>query len=157
MQETSTRSPGSSVVTALPVSTTVPTASWPRIVPGRTSGTSPLRMWRSVPQIVEASILTIASVGSWIVGSGTSSQVRRPGPWYTSAFILRLLFFPSLVRRGARGIGGGAEKGCGFSVSQRRRLGLRDGRVVRQRRTAARTIRGRAGGQLRVVARGTAT
>ena len=35
---------GDRVVTAPPISTTVPTASWPRIVPGVTSGTSPLRM-----------------------------------------------------------------------------------------------------------------
>src|ERR1044072_6853065 len=87
MHETSTRSPGSSVVTASPISTTVPTASWPRIVPGCTSGPSPLRMWRSVPQIVAESIRTIASVGCWIAGSGTSSQERIPGPWYTSAFM----------------------------------------------------------------------
>ena len=64
-----------------PISTTVPTASWPRTVPGFTSGTSPLRMWRSVPQIVDESIRTIASVGSTILGSGTSSQTRSPGPW----------------------------------------------------------------------------
>src|SRR5438105_4528845 len=49
MQETSTRSPALTVVTAAPTSTTVPTASWPRIVPGLTSGTSPLRVIRSVP------------------------------------------------------------------------------------------------------------
>src|SRR5579884_2140181 len=35
MHETRTRSPRTIVVTALPTSTTVPTASWPRIVPGR--------------------------------------------------------------------------------------------------------------------------
>src|ERR1700759_1922028 len=99
MQETSTRSPGSSVVTALPISVTVPTASWPRIVPGVTSGTSPLRMCRSVPQIVEESILTIASVGCSIFGSGTSSQARCPGPWYTSAFISRLLSAVELLVR----------------------------------------------------------
>ena len=87
MHETSTRSPGTTVVTAAPTSTTVPTASWPRIVPGFTSGTSPLRMCRSVPQIVDESIRTIASVGSRMVGSGTDSQARFPGPWYTRAFI----------------------------------------------------------------------
>src|ERR1700745_2005085 len=88
MQETSTRSPTSSVVTAEPTSTTVPTASWPRIVPGVTSGTSPFRMCRAVPQIVETSMWTIASVGSRISGSGTSSQARSPGPGYTSAYIV---------------------------------------------------------------------
>ncbi len=45
------------------------------------SGTSPLRMWRSVPQMVTASIRTTASVCSSIFGSGTSSQLFSPGPW----------------------------------------------------------------------------
>src|SRR5262247_610992 len=88
MQDTRTRSPSSTVVTAPPVSTIVPTASWPRIVPGSTSGTSPLRMWRSVPQIVAESIRTIASVSAISSGSGTVSQERCPGPWKTSAFMV---------------------------------------------------------------------
>ena len=46
-----------------------------------TAGTSPLRMCRSVPQIVVASILTMASAGSLMLGSGTSSHTLRPGPW----------------------------------------------------------------------------
>ena len=87
MQETSTRSPTASVVTAAPSSVIVPTASWPRIVPGFTAGTSPLRMCRSVPQIVEESMRTITSVGSWMTGSGTVSHAFCAGPWYTSAFI----------------------------------------------------------------------
>jgi hypothetical protein len=81
MQDTRTRSPTAIVVTAEPTSMTVPTASWPRIVPGSTSGTSPLRMCRSVPQIVEVSIRTIASVGCSMRRSGTTSQARCPGPW----------------------------------------------------------------------------
>ena len=81
MHETSTRSPAAIVVTAAPTSTTVPTASWPRIVPGFTAGTSPLRMCRSVPQIVDESMRTIASVGSMMDGSGADSQARSPGPW----------------------------------------------------------------------------
>src|SRR3954452_10269065 len=85
MQETRTRSPGSRVVTAAPISTTVPTASWPSTVPGSTSGTSPFRMWRSVPQIVDESTRTTTSPGSRTAGSGTVSQTRRPGPWYTHA------------------------------------------------------------------------
>ena len=56
-----------------------------------TAGTSPLRMCRSVPQIVVASTRTIASVSSTIVGFGTSSQALLPGPWYTSAFMADLL------------------------------------------------------------------
>jgi hypothetical protein len=50
-----TRSPGTSPLTPAPTSTTVPTASWPRIRPGCTAGTSPPRMCRSVPQMVSAS------------------------------------------------------------------------------------------------------
>jgi hypothetical protein len=43
-------------------------------------GTSPLRMWRSVPQIVVESIFTIASVASTTPGSDTESHERWPGP-----------------------------------------------------------------------------
>ena len=96
MQETSTRSPAAIVVTAAPTSTTVPTASWPRIVPGFTSGTSPLRMCRSVPQIVDVSIRTIASVGCRSSGRARSPRPVGPGrgrrepssrllPWFPRA------------------------------------------------------------------------
>src|SRR5690349_23215394 len=44
-------------------------------------------MWRSVPQMVEESIRTMASVGCSSCGSGTVSHDRCDGPWYTSAFI----------------------------------------------------------------------
>jgi len=81
MQEIRTRSPVVKVVTAGPVSTMVPTASWPRMVPGATSGTSPFRMWRSVPQMVAESIRTMASVGDWMTGSETVSQLSSAGPW----------------------------------------------------------------------------
>ena len=60
---------------------TVPTPSWPRMRPSVTAGTSPLRMCRSVPQIVVVSTRTMTSVGSMIVGSGTSSHAFLPGPW----------------------------------------------------------------------------
>ena len=81
MHEISTRSPGATVLTPAPVSCTVPTASWPSTVPGVVSGTSPLSMCKSVPQIVELSIRTMMSVGSAIVGSSTLSHPRWPGPW----------------------------------------------------------------------------
>src|SRR3954454_13491372 len=84
---TSTRSPFFSEDTAAPVSTTVPTASCPRMRPSVTAGTSPLRMCRSVPQIVVVSTLTITSVGSWMPGSSTVSQDRSPGPPNTNAFM----------------------------------------------------------------------
>ena len=80
MQEMMTRSPTLTFVQPGPTSVTMPTPSWPRMRPSSTVGTSPLRMCRSVPQMVVASTLTIASVGSWMAGSGTSSQDLLPGP-----------------------------------------------------------------------------
>jgi DNA-binding response OmpR family regulator len=50
----------------------------PRIVPGVAS--SPLRMCRSVLQIAEVSMQTIASVGSMSTESSMVSQPRWPGP-----------------------------------------------------------------------------
>ena len=47
-----TRSPTASCETPSPISVMTPMPSWPRIRPGSTSGTSPFRMCRSVPQIV---------------------------------------------------------------------------------------------------------
>ena len=85
MHDTRTRSPALTVFTPPPTDSTVPTASWPRMRPSVTAGTSPLRMCRSVPQIVVASTRTIASVSAITSGFGTSSQAFTPGPWYTSA------------------------------------------------------------------------
>src|SRR5690242_8798064 len=124
MHETRTRSPSLNVVTAAPVSTTTPTASCPRIVPGVTSGTSPFRMCRSVPQMVEEVIRTIASVGASITGSGTDSQLFWPGPWYTSAFIsgpppVEWSFVEMLAAAGGAGIGESAER-----VADKPRRGL---------------------------------
>ena len=76
MHDTSTRSPGTTVATLAPTASTVPTASCPSTVPGVVSGTSPLRMCRSLPQIVEVSIRTMASVGSMMPGSATVSHPR---------------------------------------------------------------------------------
>src|SRR5215471_16603269 len=64
MQEIRTWSPGRNWVTPEPAAVTTPTPSWPRIRPGLQLGTSPLRICRSVPQIVVFEILTIASVGA---------------------------------------------------------------------------------------------
>ena len=71
---TITRSSTARVLTAEPTSTTVPTASWPSTLPSVTAGTSPLRMCRSVPQMVVVSIRTTMSVGSTGFGSSTLSQ-----------------------------------------------------------------------------------
>jgi len=75
------RSPTAIVETAEPTAVTVPTPSCPRMRPGKTAGTSPLRMCRSVPQIVVVSTETMTSVGCWMVGSGRTSQAFWPGPW----------------------------------------------------------------------------
>lgn len=86
MAGTRTRSPTASDVIAAPISVIVPIASCPSTRPGVTAGTSPLRMCRSVPQIVVVSTPTTTSVGSITRGSGTSVHAIEPGPSKTSAF-----------------------------------------------------------------------
>ena len=80
MQEMRTLSPLRKPDTALPTSSTTPTPSCPRMRPSVTVGTSPFRMWRSVPQMVDVVIRTTASVASWTLGLGRFSQARFPGP-----------------------------------------------------------------------------
>ena len=75
-----TLSPTASCVMPLPISVITPMPSCPSIRPISTSGTSPFKMCRSVPQMVVATIFTITSVGSLMTGSGTSSQLFFPGP-----------------------------------------------------------------------------
>ena len=77
---TTTRSPGAKFRTSAPTSSTMPTPSCPRIVPGTMPGTVPRTKCRSVPQIALAVRRTIASVGSWIFGSETSSSRISPTP-----------------------------------------------------------------------------
>ena len=43
--------------------------------------------------MVVQSTCTMASVSAWIVGVGTSSQALRPGPLYTSAFMVSSVLF----------------------------------------------------------------
>src|SRR6266568_1704339 len=135
MAGTSTRSPTLNPLTASPTAVTVPTASWPRMRPSVTAGTSPCRMCRSVPQIVVVSTLTTTSVGSLMLASGTSSHAFWPGPWYTRAFIQLTLAIPGPF--GCFKIGLGA----GVALSQ---VGQRD----RDGRLAARGDHGFARGQV---------
>ena len=79
--DTRMRSPTLSLLTAPPTSAIVPTASCPRMRLSTIAGTSPLRMCRSVPQIVVVSTCTMASVSAASTGRGTSSHVFLPGPW----------------------------------------------------------------------------
>ena len=65
--------------TEAPTSSTMPTPSCPRIRPSVTVGTSPFRMWRSVPQIVDVVIRTIASVASRSSGSRPLLPGTPPG------------------------------------------------------------------------------
>ena len=74
IRDTSTRSPAETVLTPVPTSSTVPTASWPRIRPTVTSGVSPFEC-KSDPQIVVTQSLTMASVSSRRDGCGTSSTL----------------------------------------------------------------------------------
>src|SRR3954469_10196546 len=82
-----TRSPGFRFRTFLPTSSTTPTPSCPRIVPGFMPGTVPRMKCRSVPQIALAVSRTIASVGSLTFGSLTVSRRTSPMPWKTIAFM----------------------------------------------------------------------
>src|SRR5947208_1879180 len=123
MAGTSTRSPTLNPLTASPTAVTVPTASWPRMRPSVTAGTSPCRMCRSVPQIVVVSTLTTTSVGSLMLASGTSSHAFWPGPWYMRAFIELTLVIPGPVGCVKIGLGAGVALG---QVAQRDR----DGRLA---------------------------
>src|SRR5689334_9820732 len=135
MAGTSTRSPTLNPLTASPIAVTVPTASWPRMRPSVTAGTSPCRMCRSVPQIVVVSTLTTTSVGSLMAASGTSSHAFWPGPWYTRAFIKPTLVIPGPFGCFKIGLGAGVAPG---QVGQRDRHG----------RLAARGDHGLARGQV---------
>src|SRR6516164_3266932 len=124
MAGTSTRSPTLNPLTASPTSVTVPTASWPRMRPSVTAGTSPCRMCRSVPQIVVVSTLTTTSVGSEMAASGTSSHAFWPGPWYTRAFIQSTLVTPGAFGCFNIGLSGRrAEAVVGCAVGRRLRHG----------------------------------
>ncbi len=103
---TTTRSPGLICVTAEPTSCTMPIGSWPRMSPAVMYGPSTSYRCRSEPQIAVEVILTMASVGSWMVGSGTSSTRTSRLPCQVTAFMVNLL--SSNLLRGAGSFGGRA-------------------------------------------------
>src|SRR4051812_201990 len=70
---TTTRSPTLSFLLPEPTSTTSPMNSWPRTSPLCISGIYPSYKCKSEPQMAVEVTLTIASRGSSIRGSGTSS------------------------------------------------------------------------------------
>src|SRR6478752_6841281 len=96
-----TRSPTSTSVTASPLSTTTPANSCPITVPFSKPGVCPCSGKRSAPQIAAALTRTIASVGSSMRASGTSSTRTSPGAASTTAFTPAPL--PSVVRHPAVG------------------------------------------------------
>ena len=75
---TVTRSPGFTVVTAEPTSSTTPTISWPTVMPGTARGTEPCLMCRSLVQIDPKVTRTTASRGLRISGLGLSMRANFP-------------------------------------------------------------------------------
>src|SRR5947208_1440838 len=102
VERTTTRSPTPKLRTIGPSCSTTPTASCPTMVPGSMPEKVPRTMCRSVPQMADAVMRTIASVGSWIVGSGTSSNRMSPTAWKTTAFMENLSNRWSRTLHGAR-------------------------------------------------------
>ena len=82
-----TRSPGRMWVTSAPTSSTMPIGSWPRTSPLSRYMPSTSYRCRSEPQIAVEVIRTIASVGSWIFGSGTVSTDTFAVPCQVRALI----------------------------------------------------------------------
>jgi hypothetical protein len=68
-----TRSPTARSPTSAPTSSTIPIGSWPSTEPGSMNGPSTSYRCRSEPHSPDVVILMIASPGSSIRGSGTSS------------------------------------------------------------------------------------
>ena len=105
-----------------------------------TSGTSPLRMWRSVPQIVAVSMRTIASVGS------TMHRIRNglPGP-LTGAVIDESVHGASFgLPHASLGAGpaesGSAPSGCPWFLRTQTSCGDRQrARAARARRASSST------------------
>lgn len=89
MQEISTRSPVLNVAMAEPTSSMTPMPSCPSMRPCSTSGTSPRRMCRSMPQMVVLCIRTMTSVlccnrGSFFSGLLPDAVVHQcfHGRWF---------------------------------------------------------------------------
>src|SRR5579864_2154040 len=84
---TTTLSPRFRFLISLPVSTTSPINSWPRMSPASMVGMKPSYRWRSEPQIAVRVISMMASRGLRIFGSGTVSTRTSSLPYQQSAFI----------------------------------------------------------------------
>ena len=75
---TVTRSPGFTLVTALPTSSTMPTISWPTVMPGTARGTLPCLMCRSLEQMLASVTFTMASRSCRSIGFGFSIRANFP-------------------------------------------------------------------------------
>ena len=64
--------------TCSPTSVTIPTISWPTVIPGTARGTLPCLMCRSLVQMLARVTFTMASFESRILGSGLSFSSKRP-------------------------------------------------------------------------------
>ena len=100
----------------------MPIGSWPRMSPAVMYGPSTSYRCRSEPQIAVEVILTIASVGSWMVGSGTSSTRTSRLPCQVTAFTVNLL----VVEPAARG------RSCSAATWDGRRDEVRRSRITPQ-------------------------
>src|ERR1035437_4542550 len=87
MNDASTRSPAFTERTAAPASSTTPANSWPRMPPGVIPGMRPWSTCRSLPQIAVVVTRSSTSVGSSMVGRGTSAISTRPMSTNVSARI----------------------------------------------------------------------
>src|SRR5256885_8253684 len=82
-----TRSPLRRLLIAGPTSSTMPIGSWPRMSPSVMNGPSTSYRCRSEPQIPLDVTRMIASLGSWIAGSGTRSTRTSRRPCQVTAFM----------------------------------------------------------------------
>src|SRR3954453_6532406 len=86
-----TRSPTLQFVTSGPTASTIPIGSWPRMSPSPLNGPITPYRGRAEPQIAVLVMRTSASVGCWIVGSGTLSTRTSRFPCHATALMLALL------------------------------------------------------------------
>ncbi len=82
-----TRSPGEMWLTSLPTSSTTPIGSWPTMSPSDMKGVRTSYRCRSEPQMPVDVTRMMASVGSSIFGSGTSSTDTFRLPCHVTAFM----------------------------------------------------------------------
>ena len=75
---TVTRSPGRTLCTAGPTSSTTPTISWPTVMPGTARGTEPCLMCRSLVQMLARVTFTMASRSFCSTGLGFCRSSNFP-------------------------------------------------------------------------------